>query len=134
MIITNTLGNSDYIIHHPNKVDLYAVTREQLELLSLGATSEWKGYFQNALSIFMTCIINILALGFDVGSKSFSLNVGLGIFAILICIFSFCMKSKDENKHSTRLNEILSQPVQKINVAEDEVKLKKSGAFTLLMC
>ncbi len=29
----STLGNSEYLIHHPNQVELYAVTREQLEIL-----------------------------------------------------------------------------------------------------
>lgn len=62
-MITSTLGNADYIIHYPSKVDIYAVTREQLELLLASSASEWNGYFQNGLSVVLICIINILALG-----------------------------------------------------------------------
>ena len=120
-MITSTLGSADYIIHHPNSVDIYSVTREQLELLLASSASEWKSYFQNALSVILTCLINILALGFDATSTSFRLNIGLGILSGIICTLCFFMKCRDENKQTTRLNEILAQPVQELNAHEEHI-------------
>ena len=109
------------IIYHTGKIDMHAVTREQLELLLTSSAPEWKGYFQNGLSVILTCIINILALGVDTNSASFSLNIGLGLLACIICALSFCMKCREDNKQATRLSEILNQPVQELKVYEEQL-------------
>lgn len=109
-----TLGNSDYLIHHPSQVELYAVTREQLALLSKGSESDWKGRWQNAFSIFIICLINIIALGWNTESASFRLNFAIGI-GVICLIFYIC----DKLKQRSRLNEILKQPIQQSKNIEE---------------
>ena len=106
------LGGSDYNIHHPNKVDVYGITREQLYLLARSGESDWKGKWQSAFSILMTCLINIMALGWDTGSASFRLNLGIGLIALVIGIVFFVLHYRDRRKQNTMINEILQMPVQ----------------------
>lgn len=106
------LGGSDYNIHHPNKVELYEITREQLELLARSGESDWKSKWQSALSILMTCLINIMALGWDTGSASFRLNLGIGLIALIVGIIFLVLYCRDRRKQNTMINEILQMPVQ----------------------
>mgnify|MGYP003571398912 CR=1 FL=1 len=118
-MIFSTLGNSDYLIHHPSQVELYAVTREQLELLSKGSESDWKGRWQNAFSIFITCLINIIALGWNTESASFRLNFAIGIIALGIGVICLIFYICDKLKQRSRLNEILKQPIQQSKNIEE---------------
>ena len=116
-----TLGNSEYLIHHPNQVEVYAVTREQLELLSKGAESDWKGRWQNAFSILITCLINIIALGWDTESASFRLNLGIGAIALALGFICLVFYLWDKWKQRSRLNEILKQPIQSSKITEESL-------------
>ena len=128
-MIAGTLGNTDYIIHHPSKVDVYAVTREQLELISQTQENEWKGYFQNALSVMLTSVINVLALGWKPDAATFSLNFGLGVLALVVAAISILMMYREGHKRDARLTEILKQPVQSLRVEEEALELSKNCDF-----
>lgn len=112
MTMINTLGNAELIIHHTNHIDIYAITSEQLELLRHNASSEWRGHIQTALSILTTSIINMMALGFDLNSASFRMNIGLAVLSLsagaLFTKFYLSEKRKQEDK----LRKILNQPIQ----------------------
>lgn len=114
MIIT-ALGNSEYVIHHPSEVEVYAVTPEQLELLYRGAESDWKPRWQNSFSILLTCLINIIASGWNMESASFRLNLGIGLITLLLGGISLYFYVKDMRRHKSRLEEILKQPVQTVS-------------------
>ena len=107
--------------YHPSKVDVYAVTREQLELVSQGHASDWTGYFQNALSVMLTCAINILALGWHPETASFSLNAGLGMLSLSAGAVSLYMAYREGHKRERRLAEILMQPVQGMKATEEQL-------------
>ena len=64
-------------------IELYAVTSEQLEILMQNPAAEWKGHIQTALSILITSIINMMAMGFDMSNASFRMNIGVGILSLL---------------------------------------------------
>ena len=114
----STLGSSEYVIHHPNQVELYAVTSEQLEILMQNPAAEWKGHIQTALSILITSIINMMAIGFDMSNASFRMNIGIGVLSLLG--FAIALKFYFSEKHNSnnRLHKILNQPVQRLKADE----------------
>ena len=118
-MIFSSLGDSKYVIHHPSQVEVYAVTREQLELLSKGGESDWKGRWQNAFSILITCLINIIALGWDMDSVSFRLNFAIGIIALVLGTICLLFYLWDKWKQRSRLKEILKQPIQSSKITEE---------------
>ena len=118
-MIFSTFGNSGYIIHHPDEVEVYAVTREQLELISREAESDWKSRWQNAYSILITCLINVIALGWSTDSPSFRMNIGIGLVALIFGTVSLIFYILDRRRQKSRLTEILSQPVQTTSIKEE---------------
>ena len=121
-MITTTLENSEYIIHHPNQVEVYGVTREQLELISRGAESDWKSRWQNSVSILLTCLINIIALGWDMRSSSFRLNIGIGVISLLLGVMSLIFYVFDEKRQRSRLKDILKQPIQNVSLRWEKLR------------
>ena len=121
-MITTTLGNSEYIIHHTNQVEVYGVTREQLELISRGAESDWKSRWQNSFSILLTCLINIIALGWDMRSSSFRLNIGIGVISLLLGVMSLIFYVLDEKRQRSRLKDILKQPIQNVSLRGEKLR------------
>ena len=117
----STLGSSEYIIHHPSQIDIYAATSEQLEMLMLNRSSEWKGHVQTALSILITSIINMMALGYDMNNASFRMNIGIGLLSLAVGLIAIKFYLLEKHKSEERLAKILSQPVQKLKVHEEEL-------------
>lgn len=120
-MIFTTLGNSEYIIHHPSEVELFAVTREQLELIALEAESKWKARWQNAFSIMVTCLINTIAIGWDINSASFRMNVGIGTVALIFGVVSLVKYQRDMKHHRRRVDDILNQPVQRTPITTEPI-------------
>lgn len=121
-MIFTSLGNSEYLIHHPSQVELFSVTREQLELLANGTSSNWEGKYYTAFSVFMTCLINILALGWNLDNASFRLNLGISIISFALGIFFYIKFKADKKRQNQRLNDILNQPLQKLDFDEEPLK------------
>ena len=117
----STLGNAEIVIHHPSRVDTYAVTSEQLELLAQNSSSEWKGHIQTALSVLTTSIINIMALGYDLSSASFRMNVGIGFLSLTATVISVKFYLSEKRKQDEKLRKILSQPVQELRADIEEL-------------
>lgn len=100
-------------------IDVYAVTKEQLELLAQGGDSEWKGRWQSAFSIVITCLINMIALGWDKESASFRLNFAIGIIGAAVGALCLGFFLWDKWKQHSRLRAILAQPVQRAKDSEE---------------
>ena len=117
----STLGSSEYIIHHPSQIDIYAATNEQLEMLMLNRSSEWKGHIQTALSILITSIINMMALGYDMSNASFRMNLGIGMLSFVAGLIAIKFYVLEKRRSEERLAKILSQPVQRLEAHEEEL-------------
>ena len=118
----SSLGESEYAIHHPSKIDVYTVTKEQLEIISKGGESDWKGRWQSAFSIVITCLINIIALGWNKDSVSFRLNLAIGSVGGVIGLFCLSFFLWDKWKQRSRIQEILSQPLQQAKDTEETLE------------
>ena len=99
-------------------IETYDVTSEQLEILMQNPAAEWKGHIQTALSILITSIINIMAIGFDMSNASLRINVGVGVLSLVG--FSIALKFYFSAKRNSnnRLHKILSQPIQRLKADE----------------
>lgn len=96
-MITTTLGDTHFLIHHPNEVEVFALTKEQIVLLYKDDASEWKGKASSAISIFMTCIINLLAFGWQADNVSFRLNAGIGVISFVCWVFLYIFTQLKKN-------------------------------------
>ncbi len=107
-----TLGDSRLTLHHPDKIHMYSVTREQLLLLYEKAQSERNSYYPTAFSIMVTCLINCIVSLNDTKSNIFIGNSIIGVAALIIGVIFFCVAKWKQRSNKLLLTEILSQPIQ----------------------
>ena len=99
-------------------IETYDVTSEQLEILMQNPAAEWKGHIQTALSILITSIINMMAIGFDMGNASFRMNIGVGVLSLVGFSIALKFYFSEKCNSNNRLQKILKQPVQRLKPDE----------------
>ena len=99
-------------------IETYDVTIEQLEILMQNPAAEWKGHIQTALSILITSIINMMAIGFDMGNASFRMNIGVGVLSLVGFSIALKFYFSEKCNSNNRLQKILKQPVQRLKPDE----------------
>ena len=99
-------------------IKIYDVTSEQLELLMQNPAAEWKGHIQTALSILITSIINMMAIGFDMSNASFRMNIGVGVLSLVGFTIALKFYFSEKRNSNNRLLKILSQPIQRLKADE----------------
>ena len=107
-----TLGDITSIIHHDDKIELFALTEEQIDILRLGGYSMWKDFFLLCIPLCVSCGLNIIPNFHKVGDWWLNANIIVSISAGIIACFCFKAWKMEECKFAALLAKIKAQPAQ----------------------
>ena len=93
-----TIGQIAHVFRHPEKVEFFSVTDEQLIALEEGDGSMRKEMFLICTSVFFPCLVNVISIGFQSPSwPLFANGVAAGVSGILAVFFYTYWKREKSN-------------------------------------